>query len=411
MNTSTKIVTGAVAVAVVAGVILSLQSFDASSVACNAIDEARVELQSLYDAGVAASVQIFAEERASAEERLSQCLNAKPLDPCADAQATRDATVANFNNIPSPAEDAPYAEFQKYFKQRDDAYNSYKQAKNVLEQCRAANPAPSTDVPYEKSNTKTCFDEYDASMAVTQSTFTQNTQAMRAALTRALAGLDAREKACNPPKGKDAFTDPVLDGESGETDAPANLISCRLLDPVIDTELVALRARAAAIPGEIQVIDDSIKNVSKRESKLRVDLADADTYIPPESAKTQFEGVLNALRAERKVNIESSLDFYKNLRERREAEKSKLEQELSEVQAKIQARLDEIARENQKRQQKYPTSLRLAGPDKCKYYHCHGTLCGIPDPAQDACGHGATTESDVDCKLFFDSYLNEAGMN
>lgn len=401
---------GVVTLAVVAGIIFSLQSFDASKVACNEIDSKRAELQSLYDAGVAASVQIFAEERTLAEHRLSQCLNAKPTDPCEDAQATRDAAVANFNGISSPADDAPYAEFQTYFKKRDEAYNSYKQAKDSLDQCRAANPPSTTDIPYEKSDIKACFGEYDASMAATQSTFAKDTQAMRAALTAGLAGLDAREKACNPPKGKDAFTDLVRNGESGQANGGVNLQSCRLLDSEFDTELMKLRARAAAIPGEIQVIDDGIKNITKRESRLRVDLSDVGTYIPSESTKTQFEGALNALRAERKVNIESSLDYYKNLRQRREAEKATLEQELSDVQVKIQARLDEIAKENQMRQQKFPTSLRLSGPDKCKYYHCHGTLCGIPDPEQDGCGQGATTENDLDCKLFLNSYLQEAGV-
>lgn len=410
MKTSTIIGALAVAVAVVAGVIFSLQSFDASKVACNEIDNKRAELQSLYDAGVSASVQVFAEERALAEERLSQCLSAKPVDPCKDAQAARDAAVANFNGISSPTDDASYAEFQTYFQKRDDAYNSYKKAKDTLDQCRAANPPPTGDVPYEKSDTKACFDVYDASMATTQSTFTKDTQTMRTAFTAGMAGLDAREKACNPPKGKEAFTDPVRDGESGQTDVSVNLSSCRLLDAEFDFELMRLRARATAIPGEIQAIDDSLKNISKRESKLKVDLADVGTYIPPESTKTQFEGALNALRAERKVNIESSLDFYKNLRQRREAEKTALEQELRDVQTKIQARLNEIAKENQARERKYPTNLRLSGPDKCKYYHCHGTLCGIPDPEQDGCGHGATTEDDLSCKKFLDSYLNEAGV-
>ncbi|MEK7530851.1 MAG: hypothetical protein AAB573_03200 [Patescibacteria group bacterium] len=411
MNTHTYTIIGAVVVAaaIVAGIIFSLQSFDASTVACDAIDEARAELQSLYDAGVAASVQIFAEERAVAEERLSQCLSAKPIDPCADAQKTRDAAVEAFNGITSPSDSAPYSEFQEYFAKRDVAYKNYKDAKGALDQCRAANP-PKADVPYEQSDTKACFDAYDASMATTQNTFTQNTQMMRAALTAGLAGLDAREKACNPPKGKDAFTDPVRDGESGQADAPANLRSCKLLNPAVDAELVTLRARAAAIPGEIQAIIDGIENITKRESKLRVDLADVDTYIPPESTKTQFEGVLNALRAERKVNIESALDFYKNLRERRDAEKATLEKELSDVQAKIQARVDQINKENEARQRAFPTALHLAKPDECAYYHCHGVLCGMSDPAPGACGQGATTEDDIDCKKFFDSYLQEAGV-
>lgn len=411
MDTRTLAGAAVVAAVAVAGILVALQSFDAGKVACDAIDEARVEIQGLYNAGVAASVEVFAEERASAEERLSACLNATPTDPCAAEQAARDAAVEAFNNIPSPPDSASYAEFQTYFAKRDVAYKNYKDAKGALDQCRAANP-PKADVPYEASDTKACFDEYDASMAQTQATFTQNTQALRAALNAGLAGLDAREKACNPPKGKDAFTDPIRDGESSEGDAPVNLASCRLLDPAFDPELAALRARAAAIPGEIQALDESIENVVRRESKLRVDLSEVDTYIPPESTKTQFEGALNALRAERKVNIESGLDFYKNLRERRLAEKAALEQELSDVQAEISAREEAIRKENEARQRAFPTSLRLVEPHQgaCEYYHCHGTLCGIPDPAQNACGHGATTETDYDCSQFFNSYLEEAGV-
>ncbi|MEK7613677.1 MAG: hypothetical protein AAB439_02265 [Patescibacteria group bacterium] len=409
MNSRTLAGAVVVAAVAVAGIILALQSFNASAIACDAIDEARVELQGLYDAGVAASVEVFAEERSAAEERLSACLSASPTDPCANEQKVRDEAVSGFNDIPSPPDSASYAEFQNYFAKRDIAYKNYKDAKGALDQCRAANP-PKPDIPYEASDTKACFDAYDASMAATQATFTQNTQALRAALNAGLAGLDAREKACNPPKGKDAFTDPIRDGESGEGDTPTNLASCRLLDPALDPELAALRARAAAIPGEIQAVDDSIENITKRESKLRVDLSEVDTYIPPESTKTQFEGALNALRAERKVNIESGLDFYKNLRERRLAEKEALEQELHDVEAKIRAREEQIRKENEARQRAFPTALHLAKPDKCAYYHCHGTICGIPDPAQNECGQGATTEGDFDCKQFFNSYLQEAGV-
>lgn len=410
MNISTKIGAAVVvAAAVVAGVIFSLQSFNASTVACPDIGAQRTELQSLYDAGVAASVQIFAEERTAAEERLSQCLNATPDDPCADAQASRDNAVANFNAISAPADNAPSEAFQTYFEQREVAYTAYKKAKELLDQCRSANPPP-TAVPYELSDSKACFDAYDAAMAATQSTFTKDTQTMRAALSAGFTGLDAREKACNPPTGKDAFTDPERDGGSEQTDATVNLMSCRLLNPDTDEELAALRARVAAITLEIQTLDESINNVVKRENKLRVDLSEVGTYIPPESAKSQYEGALNALRAERKVKIELGLDFYKSLRERREVEKATLNEERSEVQAKIQARLDQIARENEMRQNTYPTALRFAGPDECDYYHCHGMLCGVPDPEQDACGHGATTEDDVDCKQFFDAYLQEAGV-
>lgn len=415
MNTrASTLIIGAVVVAaaLVAGVIAYLQSFDAEKVACKDIAGARVSLQAMYDAGVSASVQIFAEERVEAEERLSQCLNAKPVDPCADAQATRDAAVANYNGITSPADDAPYPEFQAYFQKREEAYNSYKKAKEALDQCRASNP-PKTDVAYEQSDTKACFDAYDSSMGATQNTFTQNTQTMRSALNSALAALDAREKACNPPTGGDQFTDPPRtdDGESRGGSARAELMSCKLTDANLDTELFALRKRAAAIPTEIQSVQTSIDNIEKRMNPLERDLSDVDTYIPPESAKTQFEGALNALRAERKVAIETSLEFYKNLRARKQAEKDTLEQELRDVEAKIQERLNQINKENEARQRNFPTSLHLAKPDKCDYYHCHGTLCGIPDPAGDACGHGSTVQTDLDCKQFVNEYLKAAGVN
>ena len=90
MNTRMFVVGGAVATAVVAGVILSLQSFDAEKVSCEGITEARTALQSMFDTGVSASVAVYADEKAAIDERLSQCLNAKPAtaasrDFCASA--------------------------------------------------------------------------------------------------------------------------------------------------------------------------------------------------------------------------------------------------------------------------------------------------------------------------------------
>jgi hypothetical protein len=142
MNTSLVKLVGSVAVAsaIVVGVIFSLRNFDANKIACNKINETRLELQSLYDSGVTASVQVYAEAKAEAEAQLSQCINAKPVDPCAEAQAQRDNAVANYNNIPAPANEAPYADFQAYFKKRDEAYNNYKTAKATLDACRLANP-------------------------------------------------------------------------------------------------------------------------------------------------------------------------------------------------------------------------------------------------------------------------------
>ncbi len=409
MRTSTLIGGTAIAAAIVAAALFALQSFDAESVACKDIDAARAGLQATYDAGVNASVQVYAGEKADADETLSRCLNAEPVDPCDDAQKTRDAAVAGFNGISSPPDDAPYAEFQSYFAKRDDAYNTYKKSKDALDQCRAANP-PKPDVPYEKSDTKACFDAYDASVLSIRDTFGKNTQALKAALKAAMDALAAREKACNPPTGDKQFTDLATTGGGGETggSVPVEILNCRMLDPNLDAEIIALRGRAAALPGEIQAVQDSIDNVRKRMSPLERNLRDVDTYIPPEATKTQFEGALNALRAERKVSIESSLDFYRNLLSRREAEKVELQRELTDVQAKIAARLSQIQKENQARQRNFPTAVHLSKPDECGYYHCHGILCGRPDPASNACGHGTTTESDTECKEFIRSYLRAA---
>lgn len=401
----------AIAAAVVAGILLSLQNFDAEKVACEAIDEARASVQAMYDAGVNASVQVFAGEKAAIDDTLSRCLNAQPVDPCEDAQKTRDAAVGNFNGIPSPPDSAPYSEFQSYFTKRDDAYNSYKKAKDSLDQCRAANP-PKPEVPYEKSDSKACFDAYDASVESIRDTFAKNTLALKGALKAALAALDAREKACNPPTGKEKFTDPVLkEGGQGGGSTPVEIQNCQMIDPNLDTELFILRKRAAALPAEIQSVQDGIDNVRKRMKPLQRDLQDVDTYIPPEAARTQFEGALNALRAERKVSIEASLEFYENLIARREAEKAALEKELSDVQAQIAARLNQIQKENEARQRAFPTNVHLSKPDECEYYHCHGVLCGRPDPMTDGCGHGATTQDDVDCKQFIKAYLKAARAN
>jgi prefoldin subunit 5 len=408
MNKKIIIASGVALAAIVAGVIFALQNFDSEKVSCNDITSTRAELQSLYDSGVNASVQIYADEKAQADERLSQCLNAKPIDPCADLQSTRDAAVKAFNDIASPQDNAPYAEFQVYFKKRDDAYNNYKKAKDALDQCRAQNP-PKADVPYEKSDTKACFTAYDASIESMRSKFESDTQTMRVALKAAFTSLDAREKACHPPKGKEQFTDKTLTQGAVEGRVPEDLVSCQPISENSDPELTTLRNRAAAIPGEIQSAQTSIDNIKKRMSPLQKALTDVDTYIPPESTKTQFEGTLNALRAERKVAIESSLEFYNNMLAKRQTEKTALEKELTDVNAKITARLAQINKENQEKSKKYPTALHQAKPDKCEYYHCHGMICGRPDPAHDSCGQGATTEADVDCKLFLDSYFKAAG--
>ena len=410
MNTKVAVGVGIAAlVAVVAGILLSLQNFDAEKVSCDGIDAARANLQSQYDAGVSASVQIFAEEKAMTDERLSQCLQASPQDPCEDAQKARDAAVAGFNNIPSPPDNAPYKEFQSYFGKRDDAYGTYKKTKDALQECRMANP-PKPDVPYEQSDTKACFDAYDASVQSSRDAFGKNTQALKSALKAALDALDAREKACHPPTGREKFTETLQPGGTPqEGTAVTDITSCKLINADIDTELFVLRKRAAALPVEIQAVQASIDSAKKRMSPLQRDLRDVDTYIPPESAKTQFEGTLNALRAERKVAIESTLEFYQNLITRKQAEKADLENELRDVTAQIAARLSQIEKENAERQRNFPTAVHLAKPDKCAYYHCHGMICGRPDPDPHGCGQGSTTEGDTDCTQFINAYLEAAG--
>lgn len=408
MNTNRGVIGAAVAAAIVIGVIAYLQGFDAQKIACEDIAAARAQLQAQYDAGVDASVQIFADERSTAEQRLSQCVSAAPVDPCATQQSARDAAYQAYFAIQSPADDAPYAEFQSYYMKRDEAYNAYKSAKAALDQCRAANP-PKEDVPYEKSDTKACFDAYDASMAATQSTFDKNTQTMRSALKSALGALDAREKACNPPTGKEQFT-VAPQSTVGEGGAVINIQMCRPLDSDADAELLALRRQASDLETEIQSSQTTIENAQKRVRKLQSDLAAADTYIPPESTKTQFEGALNALRGERKESIRVAIDSYQNLITRKQAEKARSEQALKDVQTKIAARLRAIQEENAARQRNYPTALHQAGPDKCAYYHCHGTLCGMHDPDSEACGHGSTTQEDTDCSAFIKAYFEAAGV-
>lgn len=409
-RTSSQIGGVAVAIAIVGAVIFALQNFNAEDVSCESIDAARTGLQATYDTGVNASVQVYAAEKADADEKLSRCLSAKPVDPCEDAQKVRDAAVKGFNDIASPADNASYAEFQTYFKKRDDAYNAYKKAKDALDQCRSANP-PKGDVPYEKSDTKACFDAYDASVQSMRDKFEKNTQAMRTALKAALTALDAREKACHPPVGREAFTDPPRGPDDSQNGTPpVELANCRQINPNLDTELFLLRKRAGALPAEIQAAQTSIDNAKKRMSPVQRDLRDVDTYIPPESTKTQFEGTLNALRAERKVALEATVEFYQRLIAKRQAEKAQLEQELREVNAQIAARLAKIQKENATRQRAFPTYVHLAKPDECGYYHCHGVLCGKPDPDPHGCGHGKTTQSDTSCSQFIESYLQAAGV-
>lgn len=403
MNFKPFLIPGVIAVAVVVGVIAYLQNFDAAAVECIDIPAARAELQAQYDKGVDASVELYREARKNAEERQTQCLLADPVDPCAAEQAARDAAYRAFFDIPSPADDAPYEEFKAYYDQREVAYQNFVVAKNALEACWAANPKK-TDIPYEESDTKKCFDEYDAAMDEAQERFRSDTQTMRSALQAAMAALDARELACNPATGDDAFSLTPGTGPNGE-DFSENILSCMPTDIDSDAELRRLKARVTQINVEIQSIDTTIENANKRASKHRVDLSNVDTWIPPESSKTQFEGALNALRGERKVSIEQSLEYYDNLIDRKQNEKTELEDELRDTENKIQERMAELERENQMRAQKYPTNVRLAGPDECKFFHCHGTICGIPDPNVNGCGHGVAPETDVNCEAFIEAFI------
>lgn len=397
---------GIVAMAIVIGVITYLQSFDASKVECIDIPAARAELQAQYDRGVDASVTLFSEARKLAEMRQTECLLSDPVDPCAAEQASRDAAYRAFFAIPNPAQDAPYEEFQAYYAARDVAYDAYRVAKSALDQCWANNPTE-TDIPYEESDTKACFDEYDAADKAAHDKFRSDTQTMRTSLQAALAALDARETACNPPIDDDMFSLMPGTGPEGE-DYSENILSCKQIDATLDGELARLQARVGELNAEIQSIDTTLETSGKRASKVRVDLSNVDTYIPPESVKSQFGGTINALRGERKASLEFSLDYYDRLIERKQAEKERLETELSDTEDQIQARLSEIERENQMRAQRYPTNVRLAGPDECKFFHCHGTLCGIPDPNVNGCGHGVAPETDLNCEAFIDAFI-EAG--
>lgn len=411
-STASVIASVAVGLAAVAGIIAYLQGFNAEEVACPDIGQARADVQAAYDKGVTTSVEVYSDQKAMIDERLSACLSAKPVDPCEDAQKARDEAVEEYNSI----KESSFGSFNAYFNARETAYQDYKAKKQALDACRQANPKPEGDIPYEKSDTKKCFDEYDAAVQAMRDTFEENTQTMRAALRNALAALDAREKACNPPTG--TFTDPpggtggvTGDGQTdGSSTTPVEIANCRPLNPNLDTELWSLRQRAAQIPAEIADVQKTIDNANERLSPLKTALSEVGTYIPPEATKTQFEGALNALRAERKINIEAQIDFYNGLISRKQAEKQQLENELKDLNAKIAARENQIKKENEARRRAFPTNIHLSKPDECAYFHCHGTLCGKQDPAPDGCGHGPTTESDAGCKLFFESYLKAAGV-
>lgn len=412
MQTRTALVSSVAAgLALIVGIISYLQLFNAQEVACPEIAQARIGLQAAYDQGVAASVEVYRDQKIMIDENLDYCLNAKPKNPCDELQRERDQSVDDFNDI----EESTFGSFNSYLEARDAAYKNYKSSKEALDQCKKDNPQPELDIPYEKTDAKKCFDEYDAAVQGIRNTFETNTQAMQTALAKDMADLNAREKACNPPTGDESFTNPPGDddGDQGDesNDGPdVALANCRPIDANLDAELIRLKERVGQIPGEISEVQSSIDNADRRVNKLKGELAEVDTYIPPESTKTQFEGALNALRGERKMNIETQIEFYENLSNRKKSEKENLQSELKEVNAKIQERLNQIKKDNEARQRAFPTRIHISGPDKCEYFHCHGTLCGKQDPAPNECGHGATTQGDAGCKEFFNKYLEAAGI-
>ncbi|MEZ4156902.1 MAG: hypothetical protein R3B52_02975 [Candidatus Paceibacterota bacterium] len=81
---------------------------------------------------------------------------------------------------------------------------------------------------------------------------------MRNALNAALAALDAREQACNPPQGSEKFTSVPGVGLNDE-DYSDNIKNCRPIDSDFDAELMRLRQRVTDIGQEIQSIDTTLE--------------------------------------------------------------------------------------------------------------------------------------------------------
>lgn len=400
--------------ALIAGIITYFNNFDASQLACKDIDATEKSVKAQYEQAVAKGPEVYRDQKQIIDDTLSQCLNSAPKNPCANEQKAFDEAVQKFNSIKSPPEGAPYAEFKAYFDARDKAYEGYPAIRDALFSCQKNNPPPQ-DVPYEKSDTKKCFDEYDSADAAARETFNTNAQALRAGLKNALASLEARRKACNPP----TQTTVVRSGDNVtgvNTAPPVELLSCQPIDTNSDSELYTLRQRAAQIPIEISDIQKSIDNATGQIKKLEQALRDTPNSTPTYvdgPHKGQIITNLTEAQAARGViaeDIRGKIDFLKAYSDRKKAEKSRLENELSEINAKIAARLGQIQKENEQRQSTYPTSMHQAKPDKCAYFHCHGTLCGIPDPDPHGCGQGPTTEDDTFCKQFLKSYLNARGV-
>ncbi len=400
--------------ALIAGLIAYFNTFDASQLACKDLDATEKSIRSQSEQALARGPEVYRDQKQIIDDTLRQCLNATPKNPCADEQKAFDEAVQKFNSIQSPPEGDPYADFQAYFEARDRAYEGYPAIRDALFSCQKNNPPP-PDVPYEKSDTKKCFDEYDSADAAARETLNTNSQALRAGLKSALASLEARRKACNPPP-QTSVGRTGDDGTGGSDTPTVNLLSCQPIDTNFDSELSALRQRAAEIAVEISDIQTSLDNASKQVKKLEQALRDT-----PNSTPTYVDGPrqgqiitnLAEAQAARGViaeGIRGKIDFLKAYSDRKKAEKSRLETELGEINAKIAARLSQIQKENAERQSTYPTTIHQSRPDKCAYFHCHGVLCGIPDPDPDGCGQGPTSEDDKSCKQFLKSYLNARGV-
>ena len=241
-----------------------------------------------------------------------------------------------------------------------------------------------------------------------------NYQALQAARKSALASLEARRKACNPPTQTSQVS--TGGGTGAGVNPPVELASCKLIDPNYDSELFQLRQRAVELPIEISDIQKSIDNADANARKLEQAQRDVQNSTPTYvdgPHKGQIITNLTEAQAARGViaeDLRGRVDYLNSYRDRKKAEKARLEDELRDVNAKIAARLSQIQKENEARQRAFPTYLHLAKPDACAYFHCHGVICGIQDPEPHGCGQGPTKEEDVDCKMFMRSYLNARGV-
>jgi|CXWL01.1.fsa_nt_gi uncharacterized protein YdcH (DUF465 family) len=413
------------------------QTTVAEFVACNKIDDAIKEANAAYEAAVNAELDVYKNQKKAIDDELMACLNTPKADPCADLQKAFDEAAKNFNSIQSPNVQMPGADLEygsanynnawnayknawdNYYKARDEAYAKYKPIRDALFQCRKDNPPK--DVPYEQSDSKKCYDDYDAELKTIRDTFDSDTVALRAARDALIKALEARRKACFPPK--DSFTTPPggstggSDEETtgGTTTPPVELVNCQPL-PEPDSELSSLKGKAAELTAELQEIDNSIDNANKRIKKLESELSKVSTSTPTYidgPRKGQIITNLAEAQAARGViakDIGDQIEFLRSYINRKKEDKPNLQSELDEVTEKITARETYIKKENEARQRAFPTKIHISKPDKCEYFHCHGTLCGKKDPAPDSCGHGATTEDDKECKKFFDSYLKAAGV-